>query len=469
MLFSSYSFLLIALPLLIIVYYILPQRFRNICLLFASLGFYAWSGAKYLLIMFASILVNYLFAILISECKKPAFRTLAMTAGVVADLLILGYFKYYMFLVENINSIFDAGIGVRNIVLPIGISFYTFQGMSYIIDVKRGTTGVQKNILKLALYISLFPQLIAGPIVRYTAIRDEIDSRSVDAASMENGIFRFVIGLSKKVLIANTIGEYAAACFSAGEARLSIVTAWLGAIAFTLQIYYDFSGYSDMAIGIGRIFGFHFPENFNYPYISSSITEFWRRWHMTLSSWFRDYVYIPLGGNRKGLARQIVNILIVWMLTGFWHGASYNFILWGLYYGILLMIEKIVSTKFDVRLPGWIKHVVTLVLIVIGWVIFQADDLSHAAYYLRAMFDVHTNRRLFLIQFRRFIDEQGVVLFSAILGSTPLVSSVAKKVMSKMRGGVAVAVKTGVFLALLFLCVMRIVVSSYNPFIYFRF
>lgn len=465
MVFSSYSFLLLALPFLIVVYILAPEKLRNAILLLFSLGFYAWGGMKYLVVMLLSIAINYIFGIAIDRSNNMGMYVsrIVLAVSICFNLLLLGYYKYTDFLIETINNITEYSIPIRNIVLPIGISFYTFQSMSYLIDVYRGTIKLQRNPFKLALYISLFPQLIAGPIVRYTDIAREIDNRELSKKNFEDGIFRFSVGLSKKVLIANFIGEYARCAFGLRPGEISLVSAWLGAISFTMQIYYDFSGYSDMAIGLGRMFGFHFCENFNYPYISKSITEFWRRWHMSLSSWFRDYVYIPLGGNRKGIGRQIINILIVWVLTGLWHGASWNFVLWGFYYAGLLIIEKLLSKS--VKLHWSVSRTLTVFLIIIGWIIFQTNDINHTGMYLRALLDITTNNRLFAQQITRFIREYGLVLVVAIVGATPVVKNTVEKTGVLRIQGVRVIL----FLLMMGASLARIVVSSYNPFIYFRF
>ena len=470
MVFSSYSFLLIAFPILLIVYYLIPSDARNAVLLLFSLGFYAWSGPKYLLLMLASITINYVSGLAIDKWAGAKIQNIVLAISVILNLILLFYFKYFNFLIDNINSAFKLSITLPEVILPIGISFYTFQGISYVVDVKRGDAKFQKNPFKLALFISLFPQLIAGPIVRYADVAEDIDSRSLSASKVEDGMFRFAVGLAKKVLVANMLGEYADYAFALEAGELSLITAWLGALCFTLQIYYDFSGYSDMAIGIGQMLGFCFCENFNYPYIADSITEFWRRWHISLSSWFRDYVYIPLGGNRRGTAKQILNIMIVWMLTGLWHGASWNFVLWGGYYAILLILEKFIFAKFCRVLPKALRHILTLLLVVFGWVIFQASDLAHVGLIFRTMADCRTNCSLFINQLLRFLREYGILFCAAVIGATPVVKGFAKRLFEKIKSRTArMLIRTFIFVLLLFFSIMRIVVSSYNPFIYFRF
>ena len=470
MVFSSYSFLLLAFPLLILVYFLVPDRIKNGVLLLFSLGFYAWSGPGYLLLMLASVAINYVFGLFVNSATGEKKRKFLLSISIVMNLSLLMYFKYFNFIIDNLNSALKLSITFPEVLLPIGISFYTFQGMSYVIDVYRRQVEAQKNPFGIALYISLFPQLIAGPIVRYKDVAKEIESRHILVSEIEEGMFRFAIGLGKKVLIANVLGEYADYAFSLMPGQLSLVTAWLGALCFTLQIYYDFSGYSDMAIGIGKIFGFHFVENFNYPYVAGSITEFWRRWHISLSSWFRDYVYIPLGGNRKGIVRQIFNIAVVWMLTGFWHGAAWNFVLWGMYYALLLIIEKFLLAKVLDRIPVAFSHIFTLLLVVFGWVIFQSTGIEQISLMFSTMFDISTNSYLFKSQIYRFLKEYGIIFTFAAIGTTPVVKLMAEKLYSEMRSSVArVTIRTALFIGLLFFSVMRIVVSSYNPFIYFRF
>ena len=470
MLFSSYSFICIFLPLLILAYYVVPTRWKNTVLLLASLFFYGWGGFKYLLIMLFSIVINYFAGLFIGSMNGKGRRDLCrwvMIVSVVLNLCLLGYFKYTDFFIDIINHTTHANIPLKNIVLPIGISFYTFQEISYIIDIWRNKQEALKNPLELALYISLFPQLIAGPIVRYETIAPQISSRRIDYKLMNEGMYRFVLGLSKKILIANYVGEFATVVFSKGVEELNIITAWGGAIAYTLQIYFDFSGYSDMAIGLGWIFGFNFPENFNYPYIADSITEFWRRWHISLSTWFRDYVYIPLGGNRKGIARQLINILIVWTLTGLWHGASWNFVAWGLYYAVLLITEKLL-VQTGIKINHCLKHMYTLIAVTVGWVIFQSATLEHALQYIKCMFT--TSESISIVpQIYHMFCEYGIMIVMASLLSTPIARRISNYMCDNCRERVMNVLRSVVMVVLFILCFIRLVVSSYNPFIYFRF
>ena len=387
MLFSSIVFLFTFLPIILILYYVLPKGMKNPVLLLGSLIFYAWGEPIYLFLMIFSIIFNYICGLDISRNlgdKKAARKSLVFNVAV--NLAVLGFFKYADFFVENLNALTGLAIPALQIPLPIGISFYTFQAMSYLIDLYRGDVPVQRNIISFGTYVSLFPQLIAGPIVRMRTVVGELADRRENFDDFSSGVKRFVTGLGKKVLIANTVGAVWSQISAMDIRELPVLTAWIGLFAFTFQIYFDFSGYSDMAIGLGRMFGFHFLENFDYPYISKSITEFWRRWHISLSSWFKEYVYIPLGGNRKGFPKQIRNILIVWLLTGFWHGASWNFVAWGLYFGVLLIVEKLFLLRFLKKLPAFFQHVYTMLLVMLGWAIFSFDSLGNGIAYIRALF-----------------------------------------------------------------------------------
>lgn len=490
MVFSSFVFLLVFLPLVLLLYYICPRRMRNVLLLIASLIFYAWGEPVYVLIMLFSTVFDYTNGRLIEYFRKqnrPGRAKAALIVDVCGNLAILGFFKYADFVIGNINSITGAGISLLHIALPIGISFYTFQTMSYTIDVYRGQVEAQHNILDFATYVTLFPQLIAGPIVQYKTIAEELTERKAGFTDFSEGAFRFSVGLAKKVLLANQIG--AVWDTISGLNEMSVATAWLGAIAYSFQIYFDFSGYSDMAIGLGRMFGFHFLENFNFPYMSKTITEFWRRWHISLSSWFKEYVYIPLGGNRKGLIRQIVNIMIVWMLTGLWHGASWNFVLWGVYYGILLMIEKLFLLKWLDRAPAWIGHLYSMFLVVIGWTIFAQTDMGKMGRYLKAMFGigvtagvdgdflyfVRCNTVLLVVLVLCSIDHRGWI---AKLKAHGQHGSAGNAVVFRTEESIyelgkdskvwmaAKAVLMAIFLVLSF---AFLVGDSYNPFLYFRF
>lgn len=466
MVFSSTIFLCVYLPLVLLGYYICPKKGRNLFLLIASLVFYAWGEPKYVFLMIFSILVNYIFGRLMDKHRENKKRLkLMLVLSVVIDIGLLSVFKYTDFIITNVNAIFGANFDLLNIALPIGISFYTFQAMSYTIDVYRNDVRVQKNLIDFGMYITMFPQLIAGPIVRYADVQDQLAERSVTTADFSEGIMRFVVGLGKKVLLANQMGAVWSEIYALGG-DVSALMAWTGAIAYTFQIYFDFSGYSDMAIGLGRMFGFKFPENFRYPYQSVSITDFWRRWHITLSTWFKEYLYIPLGGNRYGLARQALNLLIVWSLTGFWHGAGWNFVMWGLYYFVILFIEKLFLLKALDKLPKLFRHVYALLLIVIGWVIFASDDVSVLLPYLGSMFgangaiggmDVYT------------LLTKAVLLIICCVASTELPKKLFLSAAGAMNEKAAFTLKSVLMIALLALSMILLIGDSYNPFLYFRF
>ena len=466
MVFSSTIFLCVYLPLVLLGYYICPKKGRNLFLLIVSLVFYAWGEPKYVFLMIFSILVNYIFGRLMDKNRGRQKRMkLLLVLSVVIDIGLLSVFKYTDFIITNVNAIFGANFDLLNIALPIGISFYTFQAMSYTIDVYRDDVRVQKNLIDFGMYITMFPQLIAGPIVRYADVQDQLAERSVTTADFSEGVMRFVVGLGKKVLLANQMGAVWSDIYALGG-DVSALMAWTGAIAYTFQIYFDFSGYSDMAIGLGRMFGFKFPENFRYPYQSVSITDFWRRWHITLSTWFKEYLYIPLGGNRCGLARQALNLLIVWSLTGFWHGAGWNFVMWGLYYFVILFIEKLFLLKALDKLPKLFRHVYALLLIVIGWVIFASDDVSVLLPYLGSMFgangaiggmDVYT------------LLTKAVLLIICCIASTELPKKLFLSATGAMNEKAAFTIKSVMTIALLALSMILLIGDSYNPFLYFRF
>lgn len=466
MVFSSTIFLCVYLPLVLLGYYICPKKGRNLFLLIVSLVFYAWGEPKYVFLMIFSILVNYIFGRLMDKHRENKKRLkLMLVLSVVIDLGLLSVFKYTDFIITNVNAIFGSSFDLLNIALPIGISFYTFQAMSYTIDVYRDDVRVQKNLIDFGMYITMFPQLIAGPIVRYADVQDQLAERSVTTADFSEGVMRFVVGLGKKVLLANQMGAVWSDIYALGG-DVSALMAWTGAIAYTFQIYFDFSGYSDMAIGLGRMFGFKFPENFRYPYQSVSITDFWRRWHITLSTWFKEYLYIPLGGNRRGLARQALNLLIVWSLTGFWHGAGWNFVMWGLYYFVILFIEKLFLLKALDKLPKFFRHVYALLLIIIGWVIFASDDVSVLLPYLGSMFgangaiggmDVYT------------LLTKAVLLIICCVASTELPKKLFLSAAGAMNEKAAFTLKSVLMIALLALSMILLIGDSYNPFLYFRF
>lgn len=466
MVFSSTIFLCVYLPLVLLGYYICPKKGKNLFLLIVSLIFYAWGEPKYVFLMIFSILVNYVFGLLMDKHRENKKRLkLLLVISVIIDLGLLSVFKYTDFIITNINSVFGAGFDLLNIALPIGISFYTFQAMSYTIDVYRDNVRVQRNLIDFGMYITMFPQLIAGPIVRYSDVQDQLAERNVTTADFSEGIMRFVVGLGKKVLLANQMGAVWTQIYALGG-DISALMAWTGAAAYTFQIYFDFSGYSDMAIGLGRMFGFKFPENFRYPYESVSITDFWRRWHITLSTWFKEYLYIPLGGNRRGLARQALNLLIVWTLTGFWHGAGWNFVMWGLYYFAILFIEKLFLLKALDKLPRLLRHAYALLLIVIGWVIFASDDVSVMLPYLGSMFGA--NGALGGMDVYTLLTRAALMVICCV-ASTELPRRLFVTAAGKMNEKAAFTVKSVLTLTLLALSVVFLIGDSYNPFLYFRF
>ena len=467
MLFSGIPFLYYFLPLVLAVYFLVPRGAKNAVLFASSLLFYAWGEPRFCVFMLLSIAQGYVFGRLIERNRKHTRRSkLFLTASVCLSLGLLGYCKYADFFISSLNAVTGASIKLLHVVLPIGISFYTFQILSYVVDVYRGSVPAQKSFLKLGTYIAMFPQLIAGPIVRYAEIAPQLDSRQTTLEDVSSGACRFVIGLSKKVLLANVLYGLVTAFQQSRD--LSVLYFWLYAVSLALQLYFDFSGYSDMAIGLGRIFGFRFSENFNYPYISASITEFWRRWHISLGSWFRDYVYIPLGGNRVSKAKWLRNILVVWMLTGLWHGASWTFVLWGLGFAVLLVAEKLVCGRLLQR-THVLKHVYTLLLVTLSFVLFNADSVSEAVSQLGAMFGagglplVSTEGVYYLKSYA------GTFLFAAI-GATPLISNAISRFGKTRFGAQALTVlQPLVMLALLAACTAFLVDGSFNPFLYFRF
>ena len=462
MVFTSISFIYYFLPLLLICYFVVPKKFRNIILLMFSVLFYFYGEPKYILLMLIEVLISYVVGLLIDKYKSKNI----LIIGIFIHVLLFGIFKYFNFVIINVNNLFHSNLNLLTVVLPIGISFYTFQIISYEIDVYNKKVNVQSNILKYFLYVFLFPQLIAGPIVRYQDVNNAIDNRNVTFEMFARGVRRFIIGLSKKVIIANNLGELCNIYLNLGDK--SVLFTWIFAISYMLQIYFDFSGYSDIAIGLGKMLGFNFPENFNYPYLAKSITDFWRRWHMTLSSWFRDYVYIPLGGNKKGVLKQIRNILIVWSLTGLWHGASWNFIVWGLYFGILLILEKFILKRYFSNVPKFIKYIYTLFLVMISFVIFQGDNLSNAFNIIKGLFGL--NGELFINNVTLYY-LNGYVLFIVLggIGSTNYVKNLVIKI-SNSKGKKIINILEPIYLLILLIIVtMYLIDSSYNPFLYFRF
>lgn len=461
MIFSSITFLFYFLPIVLTIYYIVPNKFKNSVLLIASMFFYFYGEPKYLIIMIFSIIFTYLFGILIA--KYPKHSKIFMIISICTSVAILVYFKYMNFLIENINMWLTKKIDFIHVILPIGISFYTFQLISYIIDVYRGKAKVQKNIFKLAMYVSLFPQLIAGPIIRYTTIEKQLEKREYSFEKFAIGVRRFIIGLGKKVLIANVLGELISIFLASNEK--SIVFYWIYAISNMMQIYFDFSGYSDMAIGLGKMFGFDFLENFNYPYIATSITDFWRRWHISLSSWFRDYIYIPLGGNRVSKLKWIRNILIVWLLTGLWHGAAWNFILWGLYFGILLIIEKNFLGKYLEKLPKIISRTYVILIVMISFIIFSGNTISEIKQNIGGLIGI-TCTNLISTESKYYLKSYAIVLIISVIASTPIF----KKAFENQNIKKYVNILEPIYLILIFIISTSYIVDgSFNPFLYFRF
>jgi len=469
MYFPSEDFLFVFLPIVIVLYYSIFKKFstaKNIFLLASSLFFYAWGEPKYVYLMIGMILLNWLYGILVDAVHESAIKSRCiLTLMVASNLAIIGYFKYSGFLLENTNLMLDTDWTIPDIALPIGISFYTFQAISYVLDVYRGNGTVQKNPLYVGLYIAFFPQLIAGPIVRYETVAQQMRNRKENWNDFSKGVCRFIIGLAKKVLIANNVALVADAAFAlinSREYQASVLMAWLGAISYTLQIFFDFSGYSDMAIGLGKMFGFHFEENFNYPYISKSVSEFWRRWHISLQTWFRDYLYIPLGGSRVNKVRLVFNLFVVWSLTGFWHGASWNFILWGLLYFALLTIEKL--TGFHKKL-GVFGHIYTLFFVMIGWVIFRAETINDAGVYIAAMFG-KANQGLIDTGATEYLSQKLLYYIFAIVCSTPIIGILDNKLKTYKIWNLGYILLLGILLAISITFIFN---QAYNPFIYFNF
>lgn len=473
MVFSSITFLFFFLPIVLAIYYIVPFQAKNLILLLASIVFYAWGEPMYVILLILSILLNYFCGLEIgarveTEEKHSDRAKRSLIVALVANLLILGFFKYYGFLIDTLNGWFPLKLTYRELPLPVGISFYTFQAISYLIDVYRKKTRSQKSLIRFALYITMFPQLIAGPIVRYVDVERQLANRKIGVSKLGSGAMSFLIGLGKKTILANACGAAFESVSSLPASNLSVLTAWLGCFLFAFQIYFDFSGYSDMAIGLGRMFGFEFQKNFDYPYLSESVSEFWRRWHISLGDWFREYVYIPLGGNRCSVSRNIVNLLIVWGLTGMWHGAAWNFIAWGVYYGILLVFEKYVWGVVVDSWPKILRRIYAMVLVLIGWVFFFSPSLGAALRYLSAMFGMGAG----------FSDARGVfllytnwlVLILSFIGCTKIGNTLLQGVprlfpKEKLRIAVTVIIYFGIFL----ISVAFLISDSFNPFLYFRF
>lgn len=470
MVFSSVAFLFYFLPVLLIVYKIVPQKMKNGVMILASMVFFAWGEIRFIPVMLGLSVVDFVCGHMMERNRDNDKRRLMyMIIAVSTNLFVLLFFKYTNFFIQNINLLAGTSIPDPGIILPIGVSFNSFQSMSYAIDVYRGTTTCEDKYYDYLCYTTLFPQIIAGPIVRYVTVEQDLDDHELTRDSFSLGMRRFLVGLGKKVLIANNVGFLWNQVSHGQAGDPTVLLYWLGIIAYTFQIYFDFSGYSDMAIGLAKIFGLTFDENFNFPYISKSITEFWRRWHMTLSYWFRDYVYIPLGGNRKGIPRQVFNIFVVWALTGFWHGASWNFVLWGVYFAVLLIIEKFILFRFWEKVPRFFQHFYTMFLVIISWVIFASDDLVGLTLggYLKGLFGaggipLYNQQALFLLV------QYAIIFVAAIYFSTPHFKTLLSKTEASKNKAVWVATTAGyvtVFLA----CIAFIVNSSYNPFLYFRF
>ncbi len=463
MLFTSINFLYYFLPIVLVIYFIVPKKLKNFVLFVASMAFYFYGEPKYIFLMLAEIVIAHIGAITIEKYKKKSILIIVMAIHI--GLLI--FFKYTDFIITNVNNIFNMKIELLQLALPIGISFYTFQILSYEIDVFRGTVKAQKNLLNLATYVSLFPQLIAGPIVRYETIEKELTDRKHSFENFEYGARRFTIGFAKKVLIANILGEICNK-FTATDEK-TVVLYWMFAISYMLQIYFDFSAYSDMAIGLGRIFGFHFLENFNYPYISKSITEFWRRWHISLGTWFKDYVYIPLGGSREGKIKLVRNLLIVWFLTGFWHGASWNFIVWGLMFGIILIIEKLWLGKYIEKMPNIIRRLYVLFIVMISFIIFNANTMKIALNNIAGLFGA--NSISFINDYTiYYLKSYFITIVIGIIGATPLIKNIIEKLKEKtIFNKIINVLEPIVMVGMLFIVTSYLIDNSYNPFLYFRF
>jgi len=465
--FSSLTFIYFFLPIVLISYFIVPMKAKNIIILISGIIFYAWGEPFYIIIMLFSTAIDYTAGRLIHKFdKKEKMRVIFLCVSVCMNIGLLAVFKYSSFLITNINGLLGTNIFDPKLPLPIGISFYTFQSMSYTIDLFMRKIKVQKSVISFTSYVTLFPQIVAGPIVRYEDVANEIDTRTITLTKVSEGIGTFIKGLAKKVILANNIGLVWSQVKVMDFSEISIATAWIGILAFTFQIYFDFSGYSDMAIGMGKMLGFNFPQNFNYPYISKSISEFWRRWHITLGSWFRSYIYIPLGGNRGGLAKTIRNLLIVWFLTGLWHGASWNFILWGLYFGVLILIERLGFGKILAKLPSAISRLYTFIIVVIGWVFFDINGLKPAFSYLKAMFGANGFE---IDNTAKYLFQTNIVIFLiCILASTEIVKKMYEKLSSLKKNALQYVMPIIQF-ATMIICTAYLVDATYNPFLYFRF
>ena len=471
MVFSSIIFLFLFLPLVLAGYFLLKIEYRNIFLLIVSLAFYMVAKPKFILVLLTSIMINYVMGLCISYSKKNfnvLINRIVLTITVSLNLGLLFYFKYMNFFISSVNGIFKSNIALMNIALPLGISFFTFQGMSYTLDLYMGKVQVQKNFINIALYMSFFPKLSQGPITRYRDINGQIDSRECNIDKFYNGVTRFIIGLAKKVIIADQIGYVVDQIFSKSPTENSIAIAWIGAICYTIQIYFDFSGYSDMAIGLGKMFGFEFMENFNYPYISKNLTEFWRRWHISLSTWFRDYVYIPLGGNRSG--NMYFNLFVVFLVTGIWHGAAWNFIIWGLWHGLFLIIEKILKVKnIKIKSPVFIKQLYTILIVLLGWVLFRAPNLNYAINYIGVMFGLVAVKKCWLYCIWYLTPKIITLIILALIASIPL-KEVFENTYKAVENTYLEFIGKNLYLIVIFvISIMCVMTSTYNSFIYFKF
>ncbi|SHE37715.1 MBOAT family O-acyltransferase [Clostridium fallax] len=468
MVFSSLIFIFMFMPITLLVYYLSPKSLRNFIILVASLIFYGWGEPKYIIIMIFTTIFDYIIGILIQKNnKRKIIKRNLLVFAVIINLGLLGFFKYFGFFIENINNIFGLHMEYERLPLPVGISFYTFQTLSYVVDVYLNKVKAQRNIIAFGAYVTMFPQLVAGPIVKYSDVAKELKIRKENIDDFSNGIERFVVGLGKKVLLANNIALVWTSIKALEINELSILSAWIGIIAFTFQIYFDFSGYSDMAIGLGKMFGFHFNENFNYPYISKSATEFWRRWHISLGSWFREYIYIPLGGNRKGLLIQCRNLFIVWFLTGFWHGANWNFIVWGLYFGLIIFLEKLFLGRILDKLGKTISHIYTMIIVIVGWVFFDFQSIAKGLSYIKVMFGINGNH-IIDSKAMYYLTTNLILFIILIVCSTPIVKKVYEKLKENLeeKGQVILAITN---MSILFFSTAYLVNESYNPFLYFRF
>ena len=480
MVFSTSIFIYLFLPITLIIYYLAPKKGKNLIILLSGLLFYSWGEPIYVIVMLISTMIDYFAGLIMNHFEgRKVPRRICLIVSIVMNLGLLGIFKYSGFIAENINAIAGTQIidinnmnffGIEYLpmnMLPIGISFFTFQSMSYTIDLYLGNVKVQKNPISFAAFVTLFPQIVAGPIVRYDDVAKELDDRSITIDLIYDGIIKFIIGLSKKVLIANSIGALWTSIKATDIANVSVVSSWLGILAFTFQIYFDFSGYSDMAVGLGKMMGFNFPKNFDYPYLSKSISEFWRRWHITLGAWFKSYVYIPLGGNRKGMARTIFNLAVTWFLTGVWHGASWNFILWGTLYGVVIILEKLFLGKLLDKIPDIFGHIYTMLLVILGWVLFDTADLPTAGAYIAKMFGFGGGAFIDSTAMYQ-IATYGITFIICIIGCTNLpklaVEALKKKSAMLVNYG-GIAVMTGMFI----ICAAYLVDQTYNPFLYFNF